>query len=257
MINSTVVVGDRGVLLVDSGGTLEAGRHIAAAVRRITPKPVTHVVNTHHHGDHYLGNGAFPGATIVSSENCRRLALETGHEWLELMRRDVGGRLPGTRPIPATLTYPEGTRRDTLVNGVRVVFWVPRGSHTAGDLMVYLPDDQVLVAGDILVNGIVPTFQDGFVKRWIHTLGEIGKLPAIQFVPGHGDVMTAADVRAMRAAMSRFYAGVKEGYRKGWSEARIRMSLELAAWEKLERAYVIGRNVNRAWLEAEREAFDE
>src|SRR4051794_23346283 len=49
MINATVVIGDNGVVLVDSGGTDEVGRHIAAAVRRITDKPVTHVVNTHHH----------------------------------------------------------------------------------------------------------------------------------------------------------------------------------------------------------------
>src|SRR5512134_4116991 len=48
MINSTVIVGDNGVILVDSGGTFEVGRHIAAAVRRITDKRVTHVVNTHH-----------------------------------------------------------------------------------------------------------------------------------------------------------------------------------------------------------------
>ena len=64
MINSTVIVGDNGVILVDSGGTAEVGQHIAAAVRRITDKPVTHVVNTHHHGDHYLGNVAFEGAEL-------------------------------------------------------------------------------------------------------------------------------------------------------------------------------------------------
>ncbi len=87
MINSTVIVGDKGVILVDSGGTYEVGRHIAAAVRRITDKPVTHVVNTHHHGDHYLGNVAFAGATIISSEMCRKMVLETGHEWLDLMER--------------------------------------------------------------------------------------------------------------------------------------------------------------------------
>ena len=76
MINSTVIVGDKGVILVDSGGSDEVGRHIATAVRRITDKPVTHVVNTHHHGDHYLGNVAFEGATLISSEMCRKMVLE-------------------------------------------------------------------------------------------------------------------------------------------------------------------------------------
>ena len=96
MINSTVIVGDKGVILVDSGGSDEVGRHIATAVRRITDKPVTHVVNTHHHGDHYLGNMAFEGTTFISSEMCRSMVLETGAEWLGIMERDIGRKLPGT-----------------------------------------------------------------------------------------------------------------------------------------------------------------
>ena len=257
MINSTVIVGDKGVILVDSGGSDEVGRHIATAVRRITDKPVTHVVNTHHHGDHYLGNTAFEGATFISSEICRRMVLETGSEWLGIMERDIGRKLPGTKPMAAQVTYPEGTRTEAFVQGVRIVFWVPRGSHTSGDLMVHLPDDKVLIAGDVLVSRIVPTLQDGFVKNWIKTLGEIQALGAAQFVPGHGDLMTRDDVTALRDAMLRFYSGVKEGFRRGQSEGEIRKSLDLSAWNKLERSYVIGRNINRAYLEIEADSFDE
>lgn len=257
MINSTVVVGDKGVMLIDSGGSDEVGKHIATAVRRITGKPVTHVVNTHHHGDHYLGNIAFAGASIISSEKCRRMALETGSEWLGIMERDVGRKSPGTRSIAADVTYREGTRTETVVHGVRVAFWVPRGSHTVGDLIVYLPDDRVLVAGDVLVNGIVPTLQDGFLKNWINTLDEIKELSVVHFVPGHGDLMTATEVNALRDAMARFHSGVKEGYRRGRTEVEIRKSIDLSAWEKLERSYVIGRNVNRAYLEVEADSFDE
>jgi cyclase len=257
MINSTIVVGDKGVMLIDSGGSDEVGKHIATAVRRITHKPVTHVVNTHHHGDHYLGNVAFAGATIISSEKCRKMILETGSEWLETMERDVGHKLPGTRAIAADVTYREGTRTETFVHGVRVVFWVPRGSHTVGDLLVYLPDDKVLVAGDVLVNGVVPTLQDGFVKNWIDTLDEIKELSVVHFVPGHGGLMAAAEVNALRDAMFRFYSGVKQGFRSGLNEVEIRKSLDLSAWERLERSYVIGRNVNRAYLEIEADSFDE
>ena len=257
MINSTVIVGDKGVILVDSGGTDEGGRHIATSVRRITDKPITHVVNTHHHGDHYLGNVAFEGATFISSEMCRKMVLETGHEWLEIMERDIGRKLPGTKPVAAEAIYPEGTRTETFVQGVRIVFLVPRGSHTVGDLLVYLPDDKVLVAGDVLVSGVVPTFQDGFVKNWIQTLEEIQALGVVHFVPGHGDIMTLHDVAAMRDAMLRFYSGVKEGFRNGQSEGEIRKSLDLSLWEKLERSYVIGRNINRAYQEIEADSFSE
>jgi cyclase len=256
MINSTVIVGDKGVILVDSGGTDEVGRHIAAAVRKITDTPVTHVVNTHHHGDHYLGNVAFTGATFISSEMCRKMVLETGHEWLGIMERDIGRKLPNTRPLAAELTYAAGTRTETFIHGVRLVFWVPQGSHTIGDLLVYLPDDKVLVAGDVLVSRVVPTLQDGFMKNWIRTLDEIVALDAAHFVPGHGDLMTLPDVTALRGTMFRFYSGVEKGYRNGQSEDEIRKSLDLAAWNKLERSYVIGRNINRVYLEVEADSFN-
>ena len=93
---------------------------------------------------------------------------------------------------------------------MRFVFWVPRGSHTIGDLLVHLPDDKVLVAGDVLVSRVVPTLQDGFVKNWIQTLNEIQTLGVAHFVPGHGDLMTLQDVAALRDALLRFYSGVKE-----------------------------------------------
>jgi glyoxylase-like metal-dependent hydrolase (beta-lactamase superfamily II) len=257
MVNSTVIVGDHGVILVDPGGTLEAGRHIAAAVRRITAKPVTHVVNTHHHGDHYLGNAAFEGATIISSETCRRLVLETGDEWRALMEEAVGHKLPGTRPMAAGVTYAEGTRTEASLHGVRLVFWVPRGSHTAGDLILYLPDDKVLVAGDVLVSRVVPTLQDGFIKNWLRTLDEIRSVKAVHFIPGHGDLMALGEVVAFRDAMQRFYSGVKEAFRNGKRDYEIRDSPALSAWHGLERSYVAGRNINRAYLEIEADSFDE
>jgi cyclase len=256
MINSTLIVGDKGAILVDSGGSAEVGRHLAAAVRRITDKPVTYVVNTHHHGDHYLGNVAFEGATIVSSEACRKLVLETGGEWLGIMQAAVGEPLAGTKVILAKVAYPEG-RTEAVMHGVRLVFWVPPASHTAGDLLVHLPDDKVLVAGDVLVHRVVPTMQDGVVKHWIRTLEEMQGLGVVHFVPGHGELMNAEDVAALRNAMAAFYAGVKRGFRDGRSEEAIRSSLDLSAWNKLERSHLIGRNVNRAYLEIEADSFDE
>ena len=243
------------MILVDSVVSDEVGRHIAAAVRSITDKPVTHVVNTHHHGDHYLGKRGVRGSTLFCSDMRRRMVLETGAEWLAIMERDIGRKLPGTKPLAAAVTYPEGSRTK-LIHGVRVVFRVPRGSHTIGDLLVYLPDDKVLVAGDILVSRVVPTLQDGFVKNWTQTLAEIQALGVAHFVPGHGDLMLR-DVTALRDAMLRFYSGVKEGFKNGQSEDEIRKSLDLSIWDKLERSYVIGRNINRAYLEIETDSFNE
>jgi glyoxylase-like metal-dependent hydrolase (beta-lactamase superfamily II) len=173
------------------------------------------------------------------------------------MERAIERKLPGTKPLPAEITYPEGKRTETFVQGVRLIFWVPRGSHTVGDLLVHLPDDKVLVAGDVLVSRVVPTLQDGFIRNWIRTLEEIQALGVAYFVPGHGDLMTLRDVIALHNAMLRFYSGVKQGFRNGQSEDEIRKSLDLSMWDKLERSYVIGRNINQAYIEMEAESFDE
>lgn len=255
MINSTVIIGDKGVILVDPGGTREVGLHVTKAIRRITPKPVTHVINTHSHGDHYLGNIAFKGATIISSEKCRTMVLETGFDWLELMEQLVGRKFPDTKPIAADVTYPEGSKTEKVIHGIRLIFWVPKGSHTVGDILVYLPQDKVLVTGDVVVKGIVPVMQDANIKNWIDTLEEIQKLDVTTFVPGHGDLMALRDVKALRHSIARFYSGVRDGYEKGLDESEIRKSLDLTDWEKLGRAYVIGRNINRAYLEIENDSF--
>jgi cyclase len=257
MINSTVIVGDEGVILVDTGGSREVGTHIAEVIRRITPKPVTHIINTHHHGDHYLGNSAFEGTTIISSEKCRDMVLATGHDWVALMEQLTGREFPDTKPIAAGVTYPEGSWTEAKLHGIDLVFWVPMGSHTVGDMLVYLPADKVLVAGDVVVNGIVPSMQDANIKNWINTLGEIQKLDVKTFVPGHGDLMTMIDVKALEDAIFRFYSGVKEGYAEDLDESAIRKSLDLSDWEQMERAYVIGRNINRAYLEIEFDFFDQ
>jgi glyoxylase-like metal-dependent hydrolase (beta-lactamase superfamily II) len=107
------------------------------------------------------------------------------------------------------------------------------------------------------VNRVVPTLQDGFLKNWIGTLDELLALDAVHFVPGHGDIMAVSDVAQLRDAMTRFYDGVRQGFRSGLSEEKIRNSLDFSMWNKLERAYVIGRNVNRAYLEVEADSFNE
>jgi glyoxylase-like metal-dependent hydrolase (beta-lactamase superfamily II) len=255
MVNSVLILGERGAIVVDPGGSDEVGWHVANTILGITSRRVTHVVNTHAHGDHYLGNTAFIGARILSSEACRKAVEEHGHEWIALMEGAVGRKLPATRAVPAVEVFPPGITA-TSIQGVRIVFWVPPGSHTDGDLVVYLPDDKVLIAGDILVNGVVPTLQDGFLRSWIATLDTMQTLEVNRFIPGHGPLMKAADVKALRDALAKFHAGVEAGYKRGLSEAEIRKTLDLSEWEKLERAYVIGRNVNRAYLEVERESFD-
>jgi glyoxylase-like metal-dependent hydrolase (beta-lactamase superfamily II) len=255
-VNSTAIIGDQGVILVDTGFTDEVGAHLARAVAKITPKPITHIVNTHHHGDHMLGNSAFKNVQIISSEACKDLVEKTGYEWLETVENATGRKFPNTTPVPATLTFKADTRTEQTIHGVRLMLWVPKGSHTPGDMMVYLPDDNVLVSGDILVHNITPNFRDGKIKNWIGTLEQIVALNPKTIVPGHGPLMTTATAVAMKTRMATLSAGVEAGYKKGLSDAEIRKTLDLSEWEKLHYFdELMGGNINSAYLEVEAENF--
>ena len=256
MVNSTVIIGDKGVILVDTGFTDEIGKRLAQTIATLTSKPVTHIINTHHHGDHVLGNIAFKGAQIISTQQCKELVEKTGYEWIERVQNLTGQKFPHTKPVLASVTVAQDTRTERTIDGVRVVLWAPKGSHTPGDLMVYLPDDKVLIAGDILTHEVVPSFRDGAVKIWINTLVAIQKVDAKVFVPGHGPLMTKADVATMHRRMADLYAGVEAGYKKGLSDADIRKTLDLSAWKKMALFDEnMGEDINRTYLEVESANF--
>ncbi|PWB53119.1 MAG: hypothetical protein C3F18_07730 [Nitrosomonadales bacterium] len=257
MVNSTVIIGEQGVILIDSGSSDEVGSHLLKAIAKLTPKQVTHVINTHHHGDHVLGNSVFQGAEVISSEICREMVNKTGHEWIALMEDLVGHKLPNTRPVPATVTFAgENARAERTIQGVKLLFWIPKGSHTVGDMMVYLPDDKILAGGDILVNRTIPVMRDAMVKNWLGTLEQVQSFDARTIVPGHGPLMKLEDVNRLERQMARFYAGIEAGYKKGLSDSETRKTLDVREWKKLEGFDAnIGSNVSRAYLEVEQASF--
>ncbi|MGD8570338.1 MAG: MBL fold metallo-hydrolase [Gammaproteobacteria bacterium] len=256
MVNSAVIIGDQGVILIDTGFTNKIGRHLKSAIADITDKPVTHIINTHHHGDHTLGNSAFPGAEIISSKKCRDLLNKTAYEWIGVVENMTGEKFPNTRPVPASTVYPEDSRTDIIVQGVKLRLWVPHGSHTSGDMMVYLPQYKFLISGDILVKKMMPSFRDAHVKTWIDTLEQIQALDIDTIIPGHGPLMTMEDVKAMHRRMAALYAGIEAGYKKGLMDSEIRKTLDLSEWQKMaEFDGLMGTNISRTYLEVEQANF--
>ncbi|MCW8899771.1 MAG: MBL fold metallo-hydrolase [Gammaproteobacteria bacterium] len=256
MVNSTVVVGDKGVILIDTGFTDEIGHHIKNIIATITNKPVTHIINTHNHGDHTLGNSAFENVKIISSEKCKTAIETNGYEWIGIAESTTGLKLPNTKPVVPTVTYAEGKHTNITLQGVKFEFWVPAGSHTPTDMMVLIPKYEILIAGDILVDTIMPSFRDGHVKTWISTLKEIGDMKLAKIIPGHGNLMTTAEVRELRKDMIKLYDGVEVGYKKGLTDSEIRKTLDLSEWTKRKHFdELMGTNINRTYLEVEEANF--
>jgi len=256
MVNSAVLIGDKGVVLIDTGFSDEIGRHLKNTIAGLTDKPVTHIINTHHHGDHILGNTAFPEAEIISSKKCRELVEQRGYDWIATLENMTGKQYPNTRPVPANIVYPQESRTRVTLQGIAMELWSPAGSHTPGDMMVYLPQDKLLVSGDILVKEMTPSFVDAHVGTWIDTLAQIEKRDIETVIPGHGPLMRMADVRAMHQRMADLYAGIEEGYNQGLMDSEIRKTLDLSEWKKMkEFEGLMGININRTYLEIERENF--
>ncbi len=256
MVNSTLIIGDTSAILIDTGFTDEIGAHLAKVVAKLTNKPVKVVINTHHHGDHTFGNAAFPDARFISSEMCRKLLIQGEGEWLGIIQGALGRKLPNTRAVPATEVYASKTKTDVTLDGVKLTFWVPEAAHTAGDMMIWLPDDKVLVGGDIMVNEITPNFRDANVKLWIDTLAEVKAMPAKTVIPGHGPLMSTKDVGKMHQRMAKLYAGVEAGYKAGLTDGEIRKKLDLTEWKPLHHFQEqMGGNINKAYLEIEAAAF--
>lgn len=256
MVNSTVIIGDKGVILIDTGFTDEIGHHIKKIIAGVTDKPVTHIINTHNHGDHTLGNIAFNNAEIISSEKCKTAIQTSGYEWVGIAESTTGLKLPNTKPVVPTVTYTEGKHANITLQGVKFVMWVPAGSHTPTDMMVHLPDDNVLIAGDILVDTVMPSFRDGHVKTWIDTLQKIVDLKPTKIIPGHGNLMNIADVSQLRKDMMKFYDEVEAGYKKGLMDSEVRKTLDLKPWKKRKHFdEQMGGNISRTYLEVEEANF--
>ena len=167
MNNNLVIIGNQGVILVDSGSHRAIGEHIKKAIARITPKPVTHIMITHHHPDHHLGSIAFPDAQIISSANCAKEIANTGRGMVAWMSRTTGLNLSDTKPVIPQKTIASESRLNMQIDGIKLELITTKTAHTSGDMMVWLPDDRILASGDILVHAINPNFRDGHLKKWI------------------------------------------------------------------------------------------
>jgi len=224
--NTTVIIGERQVLVVDSCFLPSDAREDIAQIRQWTDKPVSFVLNTHFHNDHNLGNriymDAFPAVTIIahvetkidmdmfgpgsasreekSTASLQRM-LDTGKtrsgraltaEEKEQVKTLLARHIAVTEEVKAiqfqsaTLTFDHDFTIDLGHREVQVKF-LGRGN-TAGDAVVYLPKEKIVVAGDLLVYP-VPYIYDGYPVEWVQTMQNLGALDADSIVPGHGPVM--------------------------------------------------------------------
>ncbi|MFI6939781.1 MBL fold metallo-hydrolase [Streptomyces sp. NPDC050418] len=243
--NAGWVTDGESTLLVDTAATERRARDLREALLADGAPPPSHVVNTHHHGDHTYGNAVFtPEAEIVAHERCRAEVLANGHQLHLLWPQTDFGRIAIT---PASLTY---SRRMTLhTAGCEVELIHPGVAHTTGDSIVWLPRQRIVFTGDLIFEGGTPFLPMGSLSGSLRSLDVLRKLGAETVVPGHGPVTDpSAYDRAER--YFRFLAETaQDAYAAGRTPLEAARSVDLGefgAWPESERFVA---NLHRAYDE--------
>lgn len=199
--NIGVVLGEDGCLVIDTRSSHRQADEIRTDLRRLTALPVTVVVNTHGHFDHAFGNRVFRPAPIVAQDGCVRFMRETGEE----RRAEVIAELPEIAAEvaeveidPPDRTFAEREVIDVAGRPVELQY-LGRG-HTDHDIVIRVPDADVVFAGDLLENGATPSFGDSYPIDWVATVEAMLPIVADGVVaPGHGDVAGRAFVEEQLA----------------------------------------------------------
>jgi cyclase len=195
--NAGFVVGTDGVLVVDTFEDPAAASALLAAIRKTTAQPVRYVVDTHYHLDHVAGNDVFAqaGATILAERNVRTWERTENLKFFGDKITPREKRMVASLGLP-TLTYDGDI---TLYLGDREVDVRVMRGHTGGDSVVIVPEANIVFTGDLFWNRTLPNLIDATTQDQIASNDALlREYPQAQFVPGHGEVGAAQDVRAFR-----------------------------------------------------------
>lgn len=210
--NAGIVIGQDGILVVDTLISAKEAQRFLADIRKISDKPIKYVVNTHTHLDHAFGNGVFvkQGAVVISHEADRRLLEKVGQTTLKNIA-NYGLKpadMAGTEIVYPSLTFSERMTIDLGGETVELIRVAP--SHTEGSVIVYLPARKLLFSGDILFTDFHPFMADGDIPGWTRTLDALIAMDVERIVPGHGPLSTKKDLAEMKEYLILFDATARE-----------------------------------------------
>ncbi|SNS59184.1 MBL fold metallo-hydrolase [Tropicimonas sediminicola] len=189
--NSGVIIGDDSVMIVEAQATPRLANKVIEKVREVTDKPITHLALTHYHAVRVLGASAYGAGQILMSEKARSMVVERGQEDWDSEFQRFPRLFEGHESIPG-LTWPTTTFKDrmTVYLGNRQVDLMHLGrAHTAGDIVIHIPDQNVMFTGDIVEYHSACYCGDGHFNDWGGTLDNIAAFDVDAIAPGRGDAL--------------------------------------------------------------------
>lgn len=262
MNNPAFLVTEAGVVVVDPGASVQTGEMVLRQIRKVTDKPLLGVLNTHVHGDHWLGNQAMrhaaPEVPIYGHPNMLEAVAEgAGQSWVDLMMRATGGATEGTEVVAPNKALDDGDAIE--LGGLTFRIHHYGQVHTHSDLMIEVPEKELLFLGDNANNRRIVRMDDGSFAGTVAALEKVKQdVAAKVLVPGHGRTGGWEIVDANRNYMATLYSAVEYLFEEGLSdfEMKPQISERLAAfkdWAGFEDE--LGKHISLAYLQAEEAAF--
>ncbi|MDF0601311.1 MBL fold metallo-hydrolase [Psychromarinibacter sp. C21-152] len=210
--NSGVIIGDDSVMIVEAQATPRLANKVIECVRSVTDKPITHLVMTHYHAVRVLGASAFQAPTMIMSEKARSMVVERGQEDWDSEFTRFPRLFQGHEDIPG-LTWPTTTfngRMSVYLGNRRVDIMQLGRAHTAGDAVIYVPDQNVMFTGDIVEYKSACYCGDGHFHDWPGTIENIRAWELDAIAPGRGDALVGTEM--VNAALDSTTDFVKSTY---------------------------------------------
>jgi glyoxylase-like metal-dependent hydrolase (beta-lactamase superfamily II) len=220
--NTGIVIGDDGVMVIDTQATPVMAQDVIRRIREVTDKPIKYVVLSHYHAVRVLGASAYGAQQVIASRGTYELIVERGEADMKSEIERFPRLFRAVESIPG-LTWP------TIVFERELTVWMGslevkilhlgRG-HTKGDTVVWLPKQKVLFSGDLVEYAATPYTGDAYLTDWPATLDAIAALKPEKLVPGRGDALQTPEqvARALadtRAFVTQMFESVKAGARAG------------------------------------------
>ena len=257
MNNPAFVITGEGVVVIDPGSSVQAGRMVLKQLKEITDKPITHVLDTHVHGDHWLGNQAisetYPKAQILAHPEMIRRAHEfAADSWLKIMEESTGGFTSGTLAVIPETGIDDGKTLE--VGGIHFRIYAPGAAHSGTDIMIEVVEDKLLFLGDNVTYKRLPRLNDATFKGSINACDVALSTDAGIFVPGHGPVGGREIVEAYKTYLATLYELASKYYEEDLADFEMKPKIvealnTYAEWVNFEDE--VGRHISLAILEYE------
>jgi cyclase len=244
--NTGFLVGNRGVVSIDTTSTERRTRAYLESIASVTRQPVRTLINTHHHGDHTHGNCLLPLATIIGHPRCREEILRSplpppGGVWNPVDWGDL-------TPEPPFVTFDD--RLVVWVDELRVeLHAVPTPAHTTNDIVAWIPERSVLFTGDLLFVGGTPFVAMGSVSGSLNALQWLRGFGAETLVPGHGPISGPSVIGEVEEYLRFVQETAQRSKVAGLSPLEAARQTDLGRFAELGDAERIVGNLHRAYAE--------